>query len=192
MLAALSIRYTVCNLLGDATLEDNYAKNAKEVSNKKIKNTIELYNALNITPDNIPNDKIFFESFSNAKVSKSLLARWYLSELELEAKKDKQKIVNPDTTEVNLEHICPQNSENKWQIPSEYITRIGNLALLKATENSTIGNESFNDKKQFFLKSPFKLTQSISNYSKWGIEEIENRQKELAKLAVKRWKVSPY
>jgi len=68
-----------------------------------------------------------------------------------------------------------------------YYNRIGNLALLQRRLNSDIGNLGFSEKRQLYQDSPFQLTSSLTEYSSWGTEEIEARQKWLADLAVKAW-----
>ncbi|MBB2165231.1 DUF262 domain-containing protein [Gluconacetobacter sp. 1b LMG 1731] len=191
MIASWSVRFLICGAGGSGVLEDNYAQRAKDVSDKKIKNATDLFNSFNILPTDIQ----FQKDFESAKVSKTQLARWYLSELELEKTKNAQKIVNPDTLEVNLEHILPHNPDSSWSISqnlaSKCVNMIGNLALMEAKTNSIIGNSSFDDKKSHFSQSSFDLTKEISNFKSWGSQEIEKRQVELAKLAVKRWKNKP-
>ncbi|WP_276326346.1 HNH endonuclease family protein [Komagataeibacter intermedius] len=74
---------------------------------------------------------------------------------------------------------------------SKYVNIIGNISLMEAKTNSIIGNSSFDNKKYHFSQSSFDLRKEISNFKSWGNQEIEKRQVELAKLAVKRWKNKP-
>ncbi len=191
MLASWSVRFLICGAGGSGVLKDNYAQKAKDVSDKKIKTANELFKSFEI----LPTDAQFQKDFISARVSKAQLARWYLSELELEKTNNPQKIANPDTDEVNLEHILLQRPDNSWsinpKIASKYVNMIGNLALMEAKANSNIGNSSFNDKKLHFSKSAFELTKEICNFASWGTAEIEARQEEMAKLAIKRWKNKP-
>lgn len=191
MLASWSVRFLICGAGGSGVLEDNYAQKAKDVFDGKIKTARDLCESFDI----VPTDVQFEKDFSSSKVSKVPLARWYLSELEMEKTKNLEKITNPDTLQVNLEHVLPQNPDLSWSIPqkiaTKYVNMIGNLALMDAKSNSIIGNSSFSQKKPHFLSSSFELTKEIGNKEKWGVEEIEERQKELAKLAVKRWKIKP-
>lgn len=191
MLASWSVRFLICGSGGSGVLEDNYAQRAKDVFEQKIKTARELLDSFDI----VPTDAQFEKDFTSARVAKVPLARWYLSELELEKTKNTEKITNPDTSSVNLEHVLPQNPSPSWDIDArisgKYINMIGNLALMDAKSNSIIGNSSFEDKKELFLSSSFELTREIGNKEKWGVEEIESRQKDLAKLAITRWKIKP-
>jgi hypothetical protein len=68
-----------------------------------------------------------------------------------------------------------------------YYKRIGNLTLLKQKVNSKIGNNGFSEKKKVYKISKLKITQGLVKNEKWGYSEIEERQKRLAKLALKAW-----
>lgn len=52
-----------------------------------------------------------------------------------------------------------------------------------------MGNASFAEKLNFYQSSPFLLTSSLASYQTWGTEQIEERQKWLADLAVKAWPI---
>lgn len=127
-------------------------------------------------------------------MSKSALARYYLRALEKQHKGEAnpELVPNPNQEEVNLEHVLPQSPGGNWPSFSDdeaktWYRRIGNLALMKADENSGAGSDPFSAKKPILKKSKFKLTAEIGKCSDWTISEIEARQERLAKLAVKTW-----
>ena len=98
--------------------------------------------------------------------------------------------LNPDS--VNLEHILPQNPEENYPNFSEeqhsaYYKRIGNLTLMKTKENSDFKNSNFANKRTKYAESELWITKSISEKLDWNIDEINNRQSELADLAVQTW-----
>lgn len=64
---------------------------------------------------------------------------------------------------------------------------LGNLALMRSRSNSSVGNDSFAEKRLLYKVSNLKLTRKVAGYTDWGKEEIDKRQSELAKLAVKTW-----
>ena len=142
---------------------------------------------------NIANDKDFEEAFARGHVSKTKLARYYLGTLERTAggKGLPELVPNEDTAAVNLEHVLPINPTEadiqEFGDASSYTSRIGNLVLLSAKNNSTAGNDSFEVKRPFLAASPFLLTQEVAKQEKWGVAEIDDRQAKLAKLAVKTW-----
>jgi len=127
-------------------------------------------------------------------VSKNSLARYYLRALELQVAGDPEPefIPNEDSTVINLEHILPENPGPRWgQIDREtaaaFYQRIGNMALLQVTRNTQIGNRSFPEKQAVLKASSYKLTQEAASELSWGVKEITERQRRLAKIAVKTW-----
>jgi len=142
---------------------------------------------------NIANDRDFETAFAVAYVSKSKLARYYLEALERTHCGDllPELILNRDTNAVNLEHVMPQtaliiNSPNVDEDAS-YVNRIGNLVLLNAKKNSSLGNDDFAKKRLVFAESAFQLTKDVAGRSTWSPAEIDQRQVKLAALAVRTW-----
>ncbi|MCG6146596.1 DUF262 domain-containing protein [Leptospira bandrabouensis] len=187
-----AVRFIITGSLGSSILEQNFASNAKLVSDKKIKNSDQLFEAMK---DAIPTDKEFEDKFKIALVKRSDLAIYILTRLENAKKGDKNPEEIPNTIDgtVNLEHILPKTItpdwEPKWSAEKakSYINRIGNLCLLKTKQNSKIGNSDFQSKLKDYTKSKFELTKSLTTYQDWNPENIEMRQLELAKLAIKIW-----
>jgi len=179
--------------MGGGALEQAYANKAKEISDGKIKNTRELKEALK---EFIPSDEEFKQQFEIATVSKHKLARYYLSAIENyhRGKENPELLVNTNPDSVNLEHILPENPENNWpnftgEEIRTYVKRIGNLTLMKTNENNDFKSSSFVVKKLKYKESELWLTNSLANYDEWTIKNIQNRQKELADLAVKAWSI---
>ncbi|MBZ0166628.1 MAG: HNH endonuclease family protein, partial [Candidatus Omnitrophica bacterium] len=67
--------------------------------------------------------------------------------------------------------------------------RLGNMALLKKSLNSGIGNAGFMEKRPYYAESEYILTKGVENYKVWNSGTISKRQHELAKLAVKAWQI---
>ena len=63
------------------------------------------------------------------------------------------------------------------------------LTLMKTNENNDFKSSSFVVKKLKYKESELWLTNSLANYDEWTIKNIQNRQKELADLAVKAWSI---
>jgi uncharacterized protein DUF262/uncharacterized protein DUF1524 len=143
-----------------------------------------------------PTDGVFAAAFENASVSSRKLARYYLRSMELAAKSEPEPwhIPNDDQTVINLEHVLPERPEGNWpQFTDEqvklYWKRIGNLCLLRASDNSTAKSAGFATKRPIFAKSPYLLTKQIAEATDWTWEEIVGRQKTLAKIAIKAWPI---
>jgi len=172
-------------------LDRNYSIAAQRVARGDIKTAEELTKSL---MEIIPSDALFQQEFSEARVSQVHLARYYLRALERirKGQPEPEWIPNDDEYAINLEHILPQSAQDGWtdiddETARAYWRRLGNMVILQASKNSIIGNASFEEKRPTFKASGFLLTQEAGDYAKWGVAEIESRQKELAKLAVQTW-----
>lgn len=101
------------------------------------------------------------------------------------------EIIN-DNKKIHIEHIMPE-SRNNWNVEKEihedYLWRLGNLTLLGCEYNKSISNKVFEEKKKIYNKSTIVITMEISKYEKWNKDMIEERQKNLAELAVKVWNI---
>jgi hypothetical protein len=190
-----TVRFLISGGMRGGQLEDAYGQSAHNIVNGKIKNTVELLNELSKV---IPNDKVFETEFSTAHVSQQYLARYYLRSIEAQLRKEDDPELVPirDTEIMNLEHILPEEIEDKWtHIDSEtaavYAKRLGNMTLLKRKKNEEVGNEPFSVKRKEFETSSLLLNkyicQNTTNQTKWGQTEINERQKKLAEWAVKTW-----
>jgi hypothetical protein len=188
-----SVRFLIAGGGRGGTLEEAYASAAQKVASGHIKNTTQLITEFQSV---VPTDPEFETAFAVARVSKNYMARYYLRALELKQKGDAApEWVPNETEEINLEHVLPENPEDNWpevdaDTAAALHTRIGNMVLLQAKMNSTIGNSPFEEKKKVFEKSSYILTAQVGRSASWGKDEIDARQKKLAALAVKTWQIS--
>ena len=143
-----------------------------------------------------PSDKEFRVSFESARVSNARLARYYLRSLETAAKDESEPWFMPteDETVINLEHVLPKQPGVNWPRFNDdevrlYGRRLGNLALMRVSDNSTVRSDAFEEKKVFYAKSPYVLTQKIADYPQWTVQTITERQSHLAALALKAWPI---
>lgn len=98
---------------------------------------------------------------------------------------------------MTLEHVLPQNPGQAWSASfskdadlADYIYRIGNLTLLNVKVNHDAANKSFSEKQRIALNdSSLAINQNFRTLKKWGDQEIEHRQRELAKIAIEVWKL---
>ena len=189
-LVACAVRLLIVGSRG-GTIEGTYSDVAKKVREGALKNASAMRKEMEAI---YPPDSQFRDAFAVATVSKEYLARYYLRALEKAAKgePDPEYVPNPNEEEVNLEHIIPEKPNNNWpgltidQCKSLY-RRIGNLALLKAADNVSIGNKPFEEKKKVLKKSAFLLTSEVAKKPNWNEETINERQKSLADFAVQVW-----
>ena len=184
-----SVRFLIVGGGSQGKLHRYYGTAAQDVKNGRVKTATELAASMTVF---IPGNRQFQEEFSKANVSKSALARYYLRAMELYGKEaHPQLLINEDPNAVNLEHVLPINPSKEWKVDAETATtfhrRLGNMVLLGAKDNVTLGNGPFETKQKMLQDSPFTTTQEVGRCDKWGAEEIRIRQLKLAELAPKVW-----
>jgi hypothetical protein len=105
-------------------------------------------------------------------------------------------LASHEDIDINLEHIMPEKRTEDWNhIPvlehEDYVYRIGNLALLKITDNSRIDTAKWEIKRPELKASRYQLTKKAAEYAsdreEWRANPIESRQNDLAEVAVKTW-----
>jgi hypothetical protein len=189
---ACSVRFTIVGALGSSALESFYANQAAAIRRTEIKTVDDLVRNLG---KEAPTDDHFKSAFEAARVSSAAHARYYLRTLELThaGKVEPEYVPNADVQAVTLEHVLPRNPEQgTWSEFDEdgvdaYARRLGNLVLLTRGANVGVGNAEFKRKREVIARSEFALTSRISECERWDRKAIEQRQAELAILAVKSW-----
>lgn len=190
---SLGLRLMLASSTRTGTVEEGLAAAANNVFIGKITTAGGLKTDLKSLT---PTDGQFAAAFEVATVSNRKLARYYLRSMELAAKNEAEPwhIPNDDRSMINLEHVLPEKPEGNWpQFTDEqvklYYKRIGNLCLMRASDNSTAKSATFSTKKPVFAKAPYVLTKQISEAPDWTAAEIVERQKKLAGIAVKTWPI---
>ncbi len=74
------------------------------------------------------------------------------------------------------------------EIEASFIYRLGNLTLLENSKNKDCLNKSYEEKKEVYKISKYKMTANI-DYPEWTPSQIMSRQKKLAKLAKTVWRI---
>jgi len=192
-LVSLGVRLMIASSTRSGSVEVALADTSSKVMDGSIDTTAKLRKGLlSITPS----DSEFKTAFGGARASNARLARYLLRSLEQTATGEKEPWLEPvnDAQIINLEHVLPKKPLSNWpgftaDQAGVSVNRIGNLALLRATENSAIGSDSFADKKLVYAKCPYQLTQQIAQVNDWTPGAIDAHQKVLADLAVKTWPV---
>jgi hypothetical protein len=96
-----------------------------------------------------------------------------------------------------IEHILPENhsqiqdwNERFMQNANKFIYRLGNYTLLESKLNKKCGNKNYDEKKEIYGESRYKLTNEYVNYDEWDIENLNSYQIKLAKQAISIWKIN--
>jgi uncharacterized protein with ParB-like and HNH nuclease domain len=173
------------------TLEKQFSEKATQISAGVITDAKSLRVAMKPF---IPVDHEFETDFSTVSVSNAV-SRYLLHVLERSKAGILQPelIANQNPDEVSLEHVLPKNpAPGTWtdfdaETTSLWARKLGNLCLLASDENGAATNDEFPSKKPIYAKSNLKLTAELASYTKWDAKSIQDRQKGLAKTAVKTW-----
>ena len=156
--------------------------------NKIVAEVIKGFAALMISDDEFINQ---FSAYS--KSSKKKVLRYILIKLNDSYSREIKTNMQPE--QVNIEHIMPKKMQ-KWGDShiseadhEKYLWRLGNLTLLGDDYNKKASNNVFAEKRAEYGKSDIALTKEVCDYDTWSIETILQRQKQMAKLAVKVWPI---
>lgn len=175
------------------TVEQEIAKKAPLINNGSITTAKDLSTEL-VSGKVVPGDAAFEAAFAAASVKQGYLARYYLRTLDNAAEGDFAPVTK-EQAKGTVEHIMPEKPDASWRIAPDiargYLRRIGNLALFGAKENAAVGNQDFQSVKiPAYKKSGIRLTKEIGEGkygTAWNKDQIEERQRDLAALAVKAW-----
>jgi hypothetical protein len=63
------------------------------------------------------------------------------------------------------------------------------MVIVQARKNAMMGNSPFSKKRETLQDSAFLLTSEVAKNTFWGVREINDRQKMLAKLAIETWPI---
>jgi hypothetical protein len=190
-LISLGVRLLIASTTRSGSVEQPLSFAANEIFTGKITTPADLKKRLH---DVTPNDEEFRVEFETARVSKAQLARYYLRSLEMAAKGEGEPWFMPtnDRSVINLEHVLPKKPEGNWPQFNEdevgvFVNRLGNQALMRASDNSDLRSATFSDKKQTYASSPYVLTSQIGDLDQWNADSVAVRQKSLAHLAITAW-----
>lgn len=193
MLLCWSVRFLVAGSGGGGPLDRAYGQLAKEIMDGTIKSASQLRS--NVRAGVLRTDAEFIQAFSKARVTKTVLARYYLRALELAQQGTDSNAelggTLDDSFTMNVEHVLPQRESDGWDIDEQtaqqFRKRLGNMILLNPSTNVKLGNKPFSEKREAYAKSPYLLTQKVGEYTQWGPDEIDDWQDSLAQIAVKVW-----
>lgn len=193
-----SIRGLAVGVFGGGVAEAAFCGAAQRVRSKAITTTEQVLaeEAINRL---IPTDGQFRQAFGEWRITKGSLARYVLRALE-EARRasvDSELVVSSDADRVNLEHILPKSPRSEdWPhfTPEDqraHIHRLGNMALLTKGTNGRIGNKPWTVKRPILQNSELVLTREAADTLQWTVDAINDRQRELAALALEVWPRNP-
>jgi hypothetical protein len=189
----ISFRYNVIGGLNPNAMEDAYNKAAIKVSRKEISTAKAIFNEIKAI---YVSDEEFKNAFSTKVIGtkrKRRLVRYVLFKLENQIA---EKGYDYQDGRATIEHILPENASQPWEEffkPEEqdmYVYRLGNFTLMEDKKNKYCGTKPYNEKKEIYSTSAYKLTAEKTIYTEWSPETLRKRQEQLANIAATVWKIS--
>jgi len=192
MIVSISFRYNVIAKFNPNAMEKVYNLLAIKIANNKIEHLNEIKTALN---EIYVDDDTFVNLFKSKSISTNgknkLVVKYILTTIENYIFHNDYSIHDSNFT---IEHILPENYTEEWEEEfsneaGRYVYRLGNYTLLEEKKNKIIANKNFNEKKEIYKTSHYKMTTETLNYENWDINSLINRQAQLAKYAKSIWKL---
>lgn len=145
-----------------------------------------------------PSDEKFKADFSDKELRTTQarnkrIVRYLLFEIE---KHVSGNDYDYESDKYNIEHVMPQSLNDEWdhitdRDHEQSLYNLGNMTILKTSENRDIENAGFNSKKAVFQNSELVITRRIAEEnSEWNSERIRTHQKWLASQATAIWRIS--
>jgi hypothetical protein len=203
-ITSIAVRLLVVGGSRSGKTEEAIGTGALKIASKEIKTAAEMAQALSSIA---PSDTEFQVAFTEKTTDKSRLARYLLRSIEAKWRREDypETVIVEDTNIVNLEHILPKKypkDSQAWSHFTEdehraYAFRLGNLALMRATDNSVADRAPFSEKRPILAKSVNVMTtqdviENTSPTSRWEKEDIHERQARLAMDAPEIWPITGY
>ena len=194
LLVSWSVRGLIAGVMGKGAAETTFCEAATKIRAGEIKSHSDLRASLSTL---VPSDASFIESFAAYRTRNNGFARFLLLGLErhLLGEAQPELVPNELVDDVNLEHVLPQRPKpTEWlNLASDealfHSLKLGNMTLLQEKKNNAIGNKPFSTKQPVVAASTFELNKYFAAKSIWTVADIDTRQKLLANIAPKVWKL---
>jgi len=166
--------------------EEEYSKWSIDIRNNRIR----IDNVVDAIEEGTPNDGDFKQGFIELEIRPDK-ARYLISKIN-------DALVPTPLNKVwrnrpTLEHIIPQKPNQEWKRLLEsnsmrlekFISRLGNMTILSASENTELGNISYNEKRQKYLSMNLPINdKTFQDFPDFNENIIKRREEIMADLAV--------
>lgn len=121
------------------------------------------------------------------------VAKYILQKIETHLDPEQEKF----SDKITLEHILPRKPEKVWSEylsknrmdHAQFVNKLGNLTLLLGKVNKSAQNKFITEKIKdcYHNSSKLKINEGLMNKKGWTANDIQDRQKWLAKLCLQIW-----
>jgi hypothetical protein len=157
-----------------------------------------LQSVLDILSPIYPNDDAFRQDFADKSIKttqsrNAKIVRYILCKLERQSGGVE---FDAESSAYNIEHVLPQSPEQGWDVFADRdletaIYRLANMVILESGKNKDLGNKPYSDKRPVIATSGIQLTKKLADENtEWTPIRLDDRQKQLARLATTIWRVS--
>ena len=194
LIEVIGVRYQLVARGRPGRMESLGAQIAKKIFEKGIENATQIRSELT---ELYPSDESFESDFATKSEKDKRKQHYLLKALERQNRR-MHNIPHAEEFQigdVTVEHIMSRSLSASLKSylgadkdkHNEYRDRIGNLCLW-GKANAKHGDALFAAKKPDYSSSSITITNSLSQYEEWRCNQIDQRQKALAKLAVQAWR----
>lgn len=193
LLEVIAVRYQLVIRGRPGRIESLGGRAAREIWDGKITRASAVFKVIE---ELYVSDADFKARFQNKAEKESKKARYLLAGIERQSQaKDRTYRDELIPGDVTLEHIFPKSPNAYWMkqarndssLAKEMTFKLGNMCLLTDV-NRALGNRPWDEKTSFFGRSRLNITKRLTQYSKWGRDEIRERQRYMAELANAAWR----
>lgn len=94
----------------------------------------------------------------------------------------------------SIEHVLPQNYDEKWNVDeskaNRLVNRLGNMCLLERSKNRELSDDNYEQKRSVYSGSTYFYAKYIAeNFTDWNESSVIKIQKDMANAAVSIWSI---
>jgi uncharacterized protein with ParB-like and HNH nuclease domain len=192
ILVNVSFRYNIIAKRNPNDLEVIYNSIAQKVFSKSIKTKQEIiFDMKKIYVEDIDFKQFFSTKEITTGGKNKKLVKYILTKIENQISVTDNQWEDSNFT---IEHILPENFDQEWNLlfdgnAQKFIYRLGNYTLLEEKKNRDCSNKNYQEKREIYKKSKYKLTNEICMKDEWNIKTLNSFQTKLSDFASTVWKV---
>jgi hypothetical protein len=193
-MVVVSFRYNVIANFQTSEQERTYHAEAERISRG---DHVSLNDILEGVRAVYPSDETFRAAFAEKSIGTTQarnrrIVRYLLCKLE---RRETGAELDFDSEAISIEHICPLNPDAGWEaFTDEEVealgSRLGNMTLLEASLNRTLGTAPYGAKRTAYLQSGHAMARRVAEENEtWTPQALGARQRAMARAATAVWRL---
>lgn len=191
----ISLRYNVIGAYSTAEQERTYNAVAQRIAAGELRQlgpTLQAMRAIYV------NDRNFRAAFAEKLIRttdsrNNRVVRFILCALETQLSGQDHAFISDA---FGIEHVLPQNAPDGWggfsnEEADGLVYRLGNMTLLRTTDNREAGNLEYAEKRALYAASGFALTRKLAEeHAEWTPQRLAAWQGWMADQATAIWRIA--